>query len=66
LGVGFGGQGFGGLLKSIFCYFKNSKNNMINDHIILQSHLIGFKNIYIVWNLKDKSKPSHPLRSNIP
>ena len=36
--------------------------NMINDHIILQSHLIYFrKTCYIVRNLKTKSKPSPPF-----
>jgi len=37
---------------------------MINDHIILQKHLIYFeKTFYIVRNLKTKSQPSSPKLS---
>jgi len=37
---------------------------MINNYIILQSHLIYFrKTCYIVRNLKKKSKPSPPFPS---
>ena len=37
---------------------------MINDHVILQSHLIYFrKTCYIVRNLKKKSKFSPPKPS---
>jgi len=35
---------------------------MINDHILLQKHLIYFeKTFYIIRNLKNKSEPSSPL-----
>jgi len=37
---------------------------MMNNHIILQKHLIYFeKTFYIVRNLKNKSEPSHHFPS---
>jgi len=64
---GLGGEGRGGFnflfqIKDIIKWFlENWINNMINDHIILQIHLIYFrKTFYIVQNWKSKSEPSPP------
>jgi len=45
LGGVFGREGFQeiSIFYNIFNILKTPKNNMINDHIMFQSHLIDFK-----------------------
>ena len=62
---GLGGKGRGGFIfhfkitDTIKCFLKSKHIYMINDHKILQSHLIYFrKTCYIIRNLKKKIEPS--------